>query len=113
MHFRAVGASWGKESLRDAVWESRSLKRALRGRIRLGKNVSPPLWAVVRGRDEDSVGIEVFRRELRVFSIWTRCALRVTGAHQNGREGKLRRELGEKHSNARGGPDQPPRTRFR
>jgi hypothetical protein len=43
-----------------------------------------PIGAVARGRDEDFGEIAVFGRILRVFRVWTRCALRVTDAHQRG-----------------------------
>jgi hypothetical protein len=53
------GEWWGElgnseESLRDTVGEFRSLKRALRGAIRLRKNGSLPLGVVVRAGDDFS-----------------------------------------------------------
>jgi hypothetical protein len=46
-----------EESLRDAGKEFRSLKRALHGRIRLGKNASLTNRAAVRVGDDFSIGI--------------------------------------------------------
>ena len=51
------------------------------GRARI---VPLPLRVVVRGCDELFGENGVFGRISRVFSIFTRCALRIAGAHQPG-----------------------------
>ena len=53
----------------------------------LARMVPLPNGVVVRSRDEDFEEIVVFGWDLRLFSIWTRCALRVTGAHHWGTKG--------------------------
>jgi hypothetical protein len=60
------------------------------------EHVSLPIRGVVRDRDEDSGKIAVFRRILRDFSVFARCALRVTDAHQTGAICRGGRGLGVK-----------------
>ena len=68
-----LGKAWHPEDAEDA---------GLRARM-----VPLPMGAVVRGRDEDLGEIAVFEGILRVFLVWTSCALRVAAAHQMGVSG--------------------------
>jgi hypothetical protein len=58
--------------------------------------------AAVRGWDDFFQKIAVFGRISRVFSIWTRCAGRVTGAHRLGGKWWSRLGLWVKKSPAAG-----------
>ena len=50
----------------------------------MGKSTSLPLADVVRVGDEDPAEIAAGGVGMRFFSIWARCAMRVTGAHRAG-----------------------------
>ena len=65
----------------------------------MGKSVPLPIGTVVRVRDEDSGETTVFRRIMRDFSFWTRCAWRITGAHQDGVKRWEGRGLGSEQPN--------------
>ena len=62
------------------------------------KNTSLLKGVVVRGCDEFSRRIVAGDRISRDFSLWGRCALRVTGAHQNSGRVLWGRGLGWKQS---------------
>jgi hypothetical protein len=59
-----------------------------------------PIRGVMRACDEFFGEIGAGVMETSFFSDWTRCALRVTGAHRKAREALVARGLGRKQTTA-------------